>query len=104
MKAAHVIERARERYGMDITTEDVRAMEAQIVNGRSVRLEIKPNQHETHLVQVGDVVLRAVWRPSIGMIVTVQPRDARCTKSFKRRKGVWNSKGQFIGRGYKRWG
>ena len=77
-RAWHVIVRAKERYGLDLATADVRDMERQILSGASVRTKGQGmSLNEEHLVRCGDRVLKAIWRTDTSVIVTVIPKNSR---------------------------
>lgn len=84
----HIIQRARERYGLELTPDDVCWIKRAILRGRSVRLERKPNGSETHLVAVPrhNRVVKAVWIPATELVVTVVPERGRKPFKGKRRR------------------
>lgn len=85
-RAWHCIERAKERYGLNLTTADVRDMENQIVGGTSVMTRGRGTGNEEHLVRLGDRVLRVIWRTDGAVIVTVMPKGAGVWKRSKKGK------------------
>lgn len=76
-RAWHVIERAKERYALDLSTADVRDMENQILAGASVLTKGRGTGNEEHLVRCGERVLKAIWRADNAVIVTVLPKNSK---------------------------
>lgn len=79
MRTDHIIERAREHYGVEIDIADVGEMCRQCLEGRAVlvrRLEPKRGSqlratHETRIVQIKDTLMVVVWFPGNREIATV---------------------------------
>lgn len=67
----HVARRARERYGVELTWEDIDGMAARIQAGQSVLAARNPDGSERHLVAWAGVEMVVVWRPDRQCIVTV---------------------------------
>lgn len=85
-KGHHAIERARQRYGLQLTTADVRAIEAACASARSVVVERFKNGAVKHLLLVRQVAVFAVIGPC-GRCFTILPRDAqRPTRRYRRRR------------------
>lgn len=80
MGVDHVVQRARERYGLELRPTDVSYLKGAILGGGSVKVETKPNGAEVHLVMLPwlERVVKAVWRPDIGLVVTVLPAKSKC--------------------------
>lgn len=87
----HAIDRARERYGVVLTPDDITAMKWQIINGSSVRVSSSPHGSELHMVRHGGSALLARWHDA--QIVTFEPADA-LTKSGRRARFRARDKGR----------
>lgn len=70
----HVIDRARERYGLRLTEADIATMEAQCRTGKATLVSRNPDGSERRLAMAGGRALLVVWRPLRSFIVTVAPR------------------------------
>lgn len=74
MGVDHVIQRAKERYGLDLRPGDVARMEQAIRAGQSVLLRRDDNgAGEKHAVLVKGTVVLAVFQTEIQLVVTVLP-------------------------------
>lgn len=87
MVQIHVTRRAKERYGLDLSINDVNAMAGRIRAGRSVLLR-KCDGHSgsRHLVEHGATVLIAIFSHEHNRIVTVLPRDYACDRHPNRKQ------------------
>src|SRR5690606_6547265 len=78
---AHAIERAWERYGVDLTPADLDAIAADCTEGRSVLL--RHDEHaDVHMVRYAGVVMVVAMRG--GVIVTFLPPQG-CTRKVQLR-------------------
>lgn len=75
----HAIERARERYGLELSSADLVGFSRDIRAGKSVFLG-RDGGSERHLVDHAGVPLVVVMSPS-GWILTVLPRAHRFRRS-----------------------
>lgn len=73
----HPIERARQRYGLDLGPADLCLMIEDIAAGRSVLLKRQRGGGEIHLVRAGNTAVLAVYAPAIARIVTILPPGRR---------------------------
>ena len=79
--ASHVIERALERYGIVITWQDVRDLEARIHAGDGVMLlRRNPDGAEVSVVRVDGQLVTLVYSPLEGRIKTFLPADKPMTR------------------------
>lgn len=72
---AHARDRMAERLGRDLTREEWLDAVERLTGGQLARLCLTPNGSEHYLHELGGVALRLVWRPDLGMVVTVLPAD-----------------------------
>lgn len=80
---AHARDRMRERLGRDLPREEWLAAVESILERRATLL--CSLEHAAHyLYEVGEVRIRLVWRPDLGMIVTVLPAEAPPTAMLDR--------------------
>lgn len=92
----HRIERARERYGLELTPEAVRSMEAEIRSGTGVWFRMKRGigGSEIGCLRRPEGLLVAVWRPGPdgGHIATFLPADvfAAGPAARRRRRSKWS--------------
>lgn len=106
-KIPHCAIRAKERYGIDLTWDDIEAISKRCLAGEG-RIGGNPDGAQFHLIVFGERVLWTIWRPpaitntKIGVIVTIMPpevataavkRDykhqARRKGDYERRKRGW---------------
>lgn len=106
-KVPHCAIRAKERYGIDLSWEDVEAISRRCLAGEG-RIGGNPDGAQFHMIIFGDRVLWVVYRPpaltnsKFGVVVTIMPpkvaetavkRDrrhqARRTGDYERRKRGW---------------
>lgn len=103
----HAITRAFERYGLKLTTEDLRALALMCAEGRG-RLAKLPNGSERHLVEYCKIPMVVVYQPYLGpsnlasphkgagTIVTVLPQEAalagKAHSSPATRSKSWNAR------------
>lgn len=91
----HCIERARERYGINLTQSDIRQIEARCEAGEGLTGHAENGAHY-HLITFGDRVLWIVYKQ--GQVVTINPPQAGATFAGKsagfmrRRKAQFKSK------------
>ncbi len=71
----HLVARARQCYGIDLSMADIRSLADQIASGKSM-LMYRGKYGERHMVRHGDIMLIAIWSAALGCIVTIWPRDA----------------------------
>jgi len=80
----HALERAKERYGLELTGLDLRRMVERIEAGDSVLLGRMGDNRERHLLDYGGMALIVVrcgdW------IITVLPRNHRKHRAIRSRK------------------
>ena len=74
--AAHLIERARERYGLELDAADLRAILADCRNGAPMLSRHDMGGGEIRLVMVRGVAIKVVWYPDTGRIATILPRGS----------------------------
>lgn len=72
MPEPHAITRARERYGLEITTADLDRMSADIAVGRAMKLGSRPDGACNYAVMCGDRALIVVAKL---IVLTVLPRE-----------------------------
>lgn len=77
MKASHCIQRALERYGLDLTVEDVRDVERTILNGGALLIRREPHGPELYAVRVKGVATRVVFNQEKRSIITFLPIESR---------------------------
>jgi hypothetical protein len=107
MTEPHCITRARERYGIDLSWQDLRQIEARCDKGEG-RTAKKPDGTHFHLITFANQVLWIVFEPAsvsrhgVGRVVTIMPpnvakvltvNDAinmrKRTGQYKLRKRAW---------------
>ena len=92
MGMKHVLDRALERYGLELMVSDVASMKRHILTGKSVLLEKRPDGSETHLCPClrVDRVLQVIWLPNAKLVATVLPAEAKRHRpdDRKRNKGT----------------
>lgn len=76
----HAIARAKERYGLEITYGDLRAMEGQCRDKATVMKDM--GRSRVHLVEHAGVAMKAVYDPESRIIVTFLAKD----------HNIWNKK------------
>lgn len=80
----HAAQRAKERYGIDLTLEEVRDIARRCQKGEGRERTVHGGQH--HSIVHGDRVLHVVWRPpdgtrhEFGEVVTILPVAAANAK------------------------
>jgi hypothetical protein len=78
----HPIERARERYGLDLTTKDLAGIVLKISAGDSMLIQNDSvTGHQRHLVLIDGIAAQVVFCPKHMNIVTFLPRNAKCRRS-----------------------
>lgn len=73
----HAIDRARERYGLELTEQDIEALRGALVAGRAVLLKQMPDGYRHMMAMLGERALIVVWHPERQAIITVLPKNAR---------------------------
>jgi len=74
-KPRHAVERARERYGVDLTGKDLQRIAAMVVGGEAM-LQAKLDDGGTiWLLTYMDVLLRVVIAPDMDTVVTFLPMN-----------------------------
>lgn len=73
----HAITRARERFGLNLTIDDLRQIVAKIVCKLSKLQARLPGGCERHAVHHRDVILPVVFDPERGLVVTILPPSVR---------------------------
>jgi len=99
----HAAQRAFERYGIDLTLEQVREIARRCQKGEGREHTVHGAQH--HTIVHGDRVLHVVWRPpgedrhEFGEVVTILPINAANQKAkisaghrFRRQHGFTTRK------------
>ena len=76
----HAIARAKERYGLDLTVEDLRRLEKQCQNKSTVLAS--GNGRRVQLVEHAGIAMKAVVSVESGLIVTLLGKD----------QNVWDKK------------
>lgn len=71
----HAWERAAERMGRPLRSEEWRAVLLQVLDRKAVLLSRQDDMGEIYLVAVGTVSMRIVWNPFQACVVTVLPTD-----------------------------
>lgn len=73
----HAIARARERYGVELSEDDLAALEEDIREGRSLLMgwETRKRWKERHVVRLGGHYLLAAWDRATEKIFTFLPAD-----------------------------
>lgn len=81
MTQPHAIDRARERYGLELTNEDLRAVALQIVNKRDAVLVRRGyDGAQVWAVKVQGVWASVVYIPLTRKIATFLPMVAKATR------------------------
>lgn len=90
MTVAHVMERAKERYGLNLTADDIRLLCWDCQNKRGVLLSRfdRGTAAERWLVQLHGVAMIAIYIPSVNRIRTVLPKDTSRSRRARNFKGV----------------
>lgn len=70
---AHAIERAWERYGVDLAANDLARLELDCREGRSVLMRRERDGSETRIVRFRGTAMVAVYWPNTGTIATFLP-------------------------------
>lgn len=82
---AHAIERARERYGFDLTGNDLKEIVAAIQAGKAVRLRIEPNKRfEVYWLRFRGQLMVVSYEPGAGRITSFLPPESVKAGSFAR--------------------
>lgn len=76
----HPIARAKERYGVEITFRDLRALEKQCLDKSTVMKDT--GRVRVHLVEHAGVAMKAVYDPASRLICTFLAKD----------HNIWNKK------------
>lgn len=79
----HAIERAKERYGLDLDESALGRISIDIRAGKSLLCHTAPDGAEHRIVQVGSIVARVIYRPDTCAILTFLP--AKIKKARHRR-------------------
>lgn len=74
MQEPHAITRARERYGLELTIDDLNRIAADIAAGKTMKLGSQPDGSMRHAVLCGD---RALIVVSKHVVLTVLPKERR---------------------------
>lgn len=71
----HAIDRARERYGLTLTADDLGQIGADIRAKKSMIVARQDNGREIHVVRTGphQQLARVLWAPADGVVVTFLP-------------------------------
>lgn len=75
-RVRHVIDRALERYGVQITPDDVIEVERRLAAGDGIRLRSLADGSEYWAIQVKGVAMVAVWWPINSLIATFLQRTS----------------------------
>jgi hypothetical protein len=73
MRHAHAIERAWERYGLELTESDFEDVVAEIKRGHSLLQGTVDRGLERRIVKIKGKMVPVVFAPDVGYIVTVMP-------------------------------
>jgi hypothetical protein len=84
-KPPHAITRAKTRYRMRLSSQDLQAISATIRSGGSLASQPIDKIYSRHVVEVGDKEVPVVFNRLSGDIVTVLPK-----KALKRIWRAWN--------------
>lgn len=91
----HAILRARERYGIELTREDLAALAEQCRNKRTILVD--HGCRSIHLVEHAGTAMKAVFGPAQGRIFTFLARD-HGLKFRGKQRGRKNCKRHYGGR------
>lgn len=69
----HARERARQRYGIELTGEDFRSIEEQVVVGHAIKLGPKGRRTSIYLVTVQGQDMVVVYNRREAFVITVLP-------------------------------
>ena len=83
----HPVKRARERFGVILTKDDLRQVVAQIQAGETILLVSRPNHPaESHLIEVQGCLMQAVFdRKAQAILTFLHPSMRTKTRRKKRR-------------------
>lgn len=84
----HAIERAKERYGLELTKADLAQIGKAIVKGKSVLLGRLECGTERHLVSWKNTALKTVFNPTHRLIITFEPKHTSKPANHWDRKRV----------------
>lgn len=84
-REVHAISRARERYGVELTIEDLQAGEVDIASGKSMKMGDGEGGTSIHVLRIGGIAMRAVVTGA-GLIGTILPLGARLGGRYPHRK------------------
>lgn len=85
MTEPHAITRARERYGLSLEMDDLRAMVRLIRSGRRIYLRPSDDGCEIHAISYAGIWLPVVWSTASEWIVTILPPTHLPLKRPRRR-------------------
>lgn len=89
-KCGHLIQRAKERYGLDITFDDVKRMEDAIKQGRAIKGRSSGQRRKIYYVACHGRTCRVVYDTEAdegrGLVVTILPPSGFLPKRHKRGK------------------
>jgi len=102
MNEPHAITRARERYNVDLSIDDLQGLEQSIIDGDAVRVDtdVKTGCY-IYLVQHESTVMRCVVLPEYDRIVTFLPIDHQVKKQ-QYEKPNFQRKRRYYSRTHKR--
>lgn len=83
----HSIQKAKKRYGLELTHEDIKRMVKLIQKGQSeslINAGTKTRSRSFHKIFYKDVWLRVVYSKTMKTIVTVLPPEKRIPVDLKR--------------------
>ena len=83
MGEPHAITRARERLGMEWTIDDLAAIGAAIVSGKSILAKARPGGYEQHVLTYANYQIAVVWHPKRRKIVTIFPAGSAAAKESR---------------------
>ena len=82
---SHAIERARERYGLDLTRDDLEEMAGLIAAGEAVRLRVERDRRfEVYWLRFKGRLLVVSYEPVVGRVVSFLPPDSVKVGSYAR--------------------
>lgn len=77
MSTPHAITRAKERYGLDLTENDLWDIAKRVKDGDSVLVGKQTDASEVHMVKVNGIIVRCVVSKGRERIITFLPVNTR---------------------------
>lgn len=79
VNSSHAIERAAERYGLDVTIADLKRVAEDIRSGEAVLVGRQNDGNEEWLAKIKGTVVRLVTNAARNFVITILPRNAKPT-------------------------